>query len=53
MSRVTWLLLGSLTIGASAMTYYNVGLSDQHTTMKSVREGSYGGSIGGGFRTGK
>ena len=59
MTRIFTLVFTTLTIGAAAMTYYDVGMQDTKVTTveRSVRSGSHGGIFygggNGGYRTGK
>lgn len=54
MTRIMMLLFAGLTIGAAALTYYNVGLEEtKYDEDPSVRSGSTGGAGGGGYRYGK
>ncbi len=60
MTKVFTVIFTSLTLGAASLTYYDVGLNSTKvsTTERSVRSGSYGGSVyyggsGGGYRQGK
>ena len=53
MTRIMLLLFSALTVGAMALTYYNVGLEEtKYDEDPSVRSGSSGGG-GGGYRYGK
>lgn len=54
MTRLLMLLFAALTIGAAALTYYNVGLQETtYTETSDVRAGSVGLRGGGGYRYGK
>lgn len=55
MVRLIALLFAALTVGAAALTYYNVGLEETHfDEAASVRQGSHGGSLSsGGYSPGK
>ncbi|MDD5392473.1 MAG: hypothetical protein PHE17_05600 [Thiothrix sp.] len=55
MARFIALLFAVLTVGAAALTYYNVGMEETHfDDPTSVRSGSHGGGLGsGGYSPGK
>lgn len=54
MTRLLMVLFTALTIGAAALTYYNVGLQEtRYSEDASVRSGSVGLRGGGGYRYGK
>lgn len=59
MTRLFAIVFTALTLGATALTYFDVGTGSKQLTVikqeKSVRTGSYGGVYygGGGYRTGK
>lgn len=55
MARWIALLFSALTVGAAALTYYNVGMEEtRFEEASSVRQGSHGGGFSsGGYSPGK
>ncbi len=55
MSKWIAAVFGAMTLGASALTYYDTGMQNVSLDKqpRSVRQGSRGGHIGGGYRHGK
>ncbi|MEZ5479327.1 MAG: hypothetical protein R3E95_18140 [Thiolinea sp.] len=54
MIRLFMLLFAGLTVGAAALTYYNVGLEETYyDDAPSIRAGSAGYVGSGGYRSGK